>query len=118
MSRLRQRSRWFERRIDQCPMEPEDKDGFEDEDGCADTDNDQDGVVDRFDRCPTEAENKNGYLDNDGCPATKQNMPIQISMKSQTTKINVPLRQRTSDSFEDEDGCPDMDNDQDGVWIN
>ena len=31
-----------------------DKDGFEDEDGCADTDNDQDGVIDRFDRCPEE----------------------------------------------------------------
>ena len=31
---------------DQCPAEPEDFDGFQDEDGCPDPDNDQDGILD------------------------------------------------------------------------
>ena len=32
--------------IDRCPLDPEDKDGFQDEDGCPDPDNDQDGILD------------------------------------------------------------------------
>jgi outer membrane protein OmpA-like peptidoglycan-associated protein len=32
---------------DKCPDEPEDKDGFEDEDGCPDPDNDKDGILGR-----------------------------------------------------------------------
>ena len=32
-----------------CRMQPEDKDGFEDADGCLDTDNDRDGVADLAD---------------------------------------------------------------------
>ncbi len=31
---------------DRCPGEPEDFDGFEDEDGCVDRDNDGDGIPD------------------------------------------------------------------------
>ncbi|MGH9885807.1 MAG: OmpA family protein, partial [bacterium] len=53
---------------DKCPNEPEDKDGFQDEDGCPDPDNDGDGVLDANDKCPTEPETKNGYQDEDGCP--------------------------------------------------
>ncbi len=30
--------------MDQCPNDPEDKDGFEDQDGCPDPDNDHDGI--------------------------------------------------------------------------
>jgi hypothetical protein len=37
---------------DRCPDEPEDRDGFEDSDGCPDPDNDGDGVADREDLCP------------------------------------------------------------------
>ena len=33
---------------DQCPTEPEDKDNFEDENGCPDPDNDGDGIADEF----------------------------------------------------------------------
>ncbi|HEY0477880.1 MAG TPA: OmpA family protein, partial [Kofleriaceae bacterium] len=54
--------------VDQCPNEPEDKDGFQDEDGCPDPDNDGDGVPDAIDKCPNEPETKNGYQDDDGCP--------------------------------------------------
>jgi OmpA-OmpF porin, OOP family len=52
--------------IDRCPLDPEDRDGFQDEDGCPDPDNDGDGIVDRADACPTEP----GSLENRGCPVT------------------------------------------------
>jgi hypothetical protein len=53
---------------DQCPNEPEDKDGFQDEDGCPDPDNDGDGIPDAQDKCPNEPETFNGIDDDDGCP--------------------------------------------------
>jgi outer membrane protein OmpA-like peptidoglycan-associated protein len=53
---------------DACPQRAEDKDGFEDEDGCPEPDNDHDGVADVSDRCPLEAEVINGVKDEDGCP--------------------------------------------------
>jgi outer membrane protein OmpA-like peptidoglycan-associated protein len=55
---------------DQCPDRPEDKDGFQDADGCPDIDNDGDHVLDVADKCPTEQETWNGYQDEDGCPDT------------------------------------------------
>ncbi|HEU4731898.1 MAG TPA: OmpA family protein, partial [Kofleriaceae bacterium] len=54
--------------IDKCPNEPEDKDGFEDEDGCPDDDNDGDGFADKVDKCPNDPETVNGFEDDDGCP--------------------------------------------------
>jgi outer membrane protein OmpA-like peptidoglycan-associated protein len=54
--------------VDRCPRVAEDKDGFEDEDGCPDPDNDQDGIPDAADKCPNEAEDKDGFEDDDGCP--------------------------------------------------
>ncbi|MFI5290456.1 MAG: OmpA family protein, partial [Polyangia bacterium] len=54
--------------FDQCPNAPEDVDGFKDEDGCPDPDNDQDGIPDKTDKCPNEPETINGYQDEDGCP--------------------------------------------------
>ena len=53
---------------DKCPNEPEDKDGFEDEDGCPELDNDQDGLLDAGDKCPNEPEDVDGFEDEDGCP--------------------------------------------------
>jgi outer membrane protein OmpA-like peptidoglycan-associated protein len=53
---------------DRCPTEPEDKDGFEDEDGCPDPDNDKDGILDVNDKCPLEPEDFDGFEDEDGCP--------------------------------------------------
>ncbi len=50
--------------IDRCPLDAEDKDGFQDEDGCPDADNDGDGIVDAMDACP----NNPGPLTNRGCP--------------------------------------------------
>ena len=45
---------------DKCPDVAEDKDGFEDEDGCPDPDNDVDGIPDPQDKCPMKPETKNG----------------------------------------------------------
>lgn len=53
---------------DGCPDDPEDRDGFQDEDGCPDGDNDGDKIADLVDRCPNEAEVVNGVDDQDGCP--------------------------------------------------
>ncbi|MBX7096664.1 MAG: thrombospondin type 3 repeat-containing protein [Myxococcaceae bacterium] len=53
---------------DACPTSPEDKDDFEDEDGCPELDNDHDGIADAKDKCPLEAETINGFQDDDGCP--------------------------------------------------
>ncbi|MBS1153221.1 MAG: putative internalin, partial [Myxococcaceae bacterium] len=53
---------------DRCPSVPEDKDGFEDEDGCPEGDNDRDTIGDDADRCPNAAEDLDGFEDADGCP--------------------------------------------------
>jgi len=55
---------------DACPDAAEDKDGFDDLDGCPDPDNDQDGVADVDDKCPNQAEDRDGRDDEDGCPET------------------------------------------------
>ncbi len=53
---------------DRCVGEPEDKDGFQDDDGCPDPDNDEDGIPDGEDKCPAKPETYNGKDDGDGCP--------------------------------------------------
>ena len=51
-------------RDDKCDDAREDRDGFQDDDGCPDPDNDKDGVLDAQDRCPDEP----GTIENAGCP--------------------------------------------------
>lgn len=51
---------------DQCPDTPEDRDGFQDADGCPDPDNDEDGVPDEIDKCP----DLPGPAEFEGCPDT------------------------------------------------
>ena len=53
---------------DRCPREAEDRDQFQDDDGCPDADNDADGLADTRDRCPLEAEDRDHFQDEDGCP--------------------------------------------------
>ncbi|HEU0031086.1 MAG TPA: OmpA family protein [Kofleriaceae bacterium] len=55
---------------DQCGDRPEDKDDFDDLDGCPDIDNDLDRVLDIADKCLNVPETYNGYDDDDGCPDT------------------------------------------------
>ncbi|WP_437548130.1 hypothetical protein WME97_48795 [Sorangium sp. So ce367] len=54
--------------VDQCGELAEDRDGFQDDDGCPEGDNDEDGVFDDEDRCPTQKEDEDGVADEDGCP--------------------------------------------------
>ncbi|HEY5923948.1 MAG TPA: choice-of-anchor D domain-containing protein, partial [Kofleriaceae bacterium] len=49
--------------LDTCPNEPEDKDLFDDADGCPDLDNDADGLADAADKCPLDAEDKDRFKD-------------------------------------------------------
>jgi OmpA-OmpF porin, OOP family len=82
---------------DKCPTEPEDKDGFQDADGCPDPDNDGDGIADGQDQCPDSPGDAahNGCLDadNDGVPDGQDLCPMQPGPKGY-------------------DGCPDQDGDE------
>ena len=95
--------------IDACPDDPEDKDGYQDEDGCPDLDNDGDGIPDSQDKCPNEAEDKDGFQDEDGCPERDND---NDGIPDAADKC--PNEPEDKDGFEDEDGCPDPDNDGDG----
>jgi hypothetical protein len=96
---------------DQCPTEAEDRDGYEDGDGCPDPDNDLDSLPDKSDKCPSQAEDADGFEDNDGCPELdndKDGVP--------DTGDRCPNEPETKNGFDDEDGCPDVsDSDRDGV---
>jgi len=96
--------------VDKCPDDPEDKDGFEDEDGCPDKDNDKDGILDLKDKCPNEPEDKDKFEDEDGCPDPDNDTD---GIKDEDDKC--PNDPEDKDGFEDQDGCPDPDNDKDGV---
>jgi outer membrane protein OmpA-like peptidoglycan-associated protein len=99
--------------VDQCPDEPEDFDGFKDEDGCPDPDNDQDGILDVDDRCPNEPEDRDGDHDEDGCP--EGNDGDRDGDGILDSKDKCPDVPEDRDGFQDQDGCPDPDNDQDGI---
>lgn len=130
--------------LDQCPSDPEDKDGFEDGDGCPDPDNDGDGVPDAADKCPNEPEDLDGFEDGDGCPDPDNDgdgipdaedscpdAPETVNGKldfdgcpdvADRDKDGVPDPDdkcpddpEDTDGFEDTDGCPDPDNDGDGI---
>jgi len=95
--------------VDKCPDDPEDFDNFEDEDGCPDLDNDQDGIPDTMDKCPNEP----GPRENDGCPYHKVRDRDGDGIPDDIDKC--PDEPEDFDNFEDEDGCPDLDNDKDGI---
>jgi outer membrane protein OmpA-like peptidoglycan-associated protein len=95
--------------VDACPDDPEDKDGFQDEDGCPDPDNDGDGIPDSRDKCPDQPEDKDGFQDEDGCPD-----PDNDGDGIPDAQDKCPDQPEDKDGFEDDDGCPDLDNDGDG----
>ncbi len=64
--------------LDDCVKDPEDKDGFQDNDGCPDADNDKDGFPDDRDGCPNEAEVFNGFQDDDGCADVNLRRPSEV----------------------------------------
>ncbi len=99
--------------LDKCPDDPEDFDGFKDEDGCPDPDNDNDGILDKDDRCPNEPEDMDGDQDEDGCP--EGNDGDRDGDGIPDSKDKCPDVPEDKDGFQDEDGCPDPDNDMDGI---
>jgi outer membrane protein OmpA-like peptidoglycan-associated protein len=122
---------------DKCPFKAEDKDKYQDKDGCPDPDNDKDGILDKNDKCPNEkatcdgcpvydtdndgilddkdkcpsqAEDKDGFEDTDGCPDNDNDKDGLPDLKDK-----CPSDAEDKDNFEDEDGCPDVDNDKDDI---
>ena len=130
---------------DRCPDQPEDRDGFKDQDGCPDPDNDADGIPDVSDRCPNDAEDFDQFEDTDGCPELDNdrdgipdlNDPCPNAAEDglgkrpkdgcpstaedtdgdgvNDTVDKCPDEPEDRDLFQDEDGCPDPDNDGDGI---
>jgi len=87
---------------DKCPNVAEDKDGFEDEDGCPDPDNDKDGIPDAQDKCPNQPETVNGIDDEDGCPEVDTDGDGILGSRDK-----CPDEPETRNGYQDEDGCPD-----------
>ena len=130
---------------DRCPSAAEDRDGWQDGDGCPDDDNDGDRRDDAHDKCPDVSEDFDGWDDDDGCPETDNDgdgvldfddkCPMDPEDKREPfatdgcpsdkhdadqdgfvdTLDQCPTDAEDKDSFEDEDGCPDPDQDGDGV---
>ena len=129
--------------VDQCEDIAEDKDGFEDSDGCPELDNDDDGIIDRQDACalvpgkrsadpakngcPVPDQDGDGEADDvDACPSLKGERnadPKRNGCPALDTDADglpdyadkCPARAEDKDGFEDDDGCPDEDDDRDGV---
>ena len=87
---------------DRCPTEAEDRDGFQDDDGCPDPDDDGDGIPDTRDKCPREPEDRDGFQDEDGCPD-----PDNDGDGIPDTRDKCPLAPETVNGVDDDDGCPD-----------
>jgi OOP family OmpA-OmpF porin len=129
--------------IDGCPEIPEDKDGFEDADGCPEIDNDDDGILDKEDACPNVAGVESADPKKNGCPLADKDgdgigddvdaCPTEKGVASTDPKQNgcpvrdtdqdglddahdkCPTQPEDKDGFQDADGCPDPDNDGDGI---
>jgi OOP family OmpA-OmpF porin len=95
---------------DQCKDDPEDADGYQDEDGCPDPDNDSDGIADTSDECKMDPEDVDAYSDEDGCPDPDNDGDGILDKQD-----GCPDQAEDIDQFQDDDGCPDPDNDGDGV---
>jgi OmpA-OmpF porin, OOP family len=128
---------------DECAELAEDRDGFQDGDGCPDFDNDDDGVGDDTDKCAAEKEDADEFEDEDGCidpdddhdgiPDVNDACRREAGPDSADAKLRgcpprdrdmdgvydgddkCPKRAEDRDGFEDNDGCPDPDNDGDKV---
>jgi len=91
---------------DTCPDDPEDKDGFDDQDGCPDLDNDGDGIPDGSDGCPNESEDQDGFEDQDGCPDPDNDGDGILDIDDDCRDVKGTARYR---------GCPAPDTDGDGL---
>lgn len=132
-------------RLDRCRDLAEDRDGFQDEDGCPDPDNDRDGIPDARDLAPNDPEDRDGFADLDGAPDLDNdgdgipdvddlcpNLPEDLDGDADEDGCPEEVRDRDGDGvpdgrdacpdvpedldgYADKDGCPDLDNDFDGI---
>lgn len=123
--------------VDKCPDTPEDKDEFEDADGCPDLDDDNDGIPDTADECRLDPEDVDAFEDENGCPDPDNDQDGVLDVDDKCPLVpgtvefegcpdsdgdgimdaddKCPNDPEDKDAFEDEDGCPDPDNDKDGI---
>ena len=128
----------------QVPDEPEDKDGFQDDDGCPDRDNDGDGIPDDARQVPERGRGQGRLPGRGRLPRSGQRRrrhprrqgPVPERARDQErlrgrrrlpgrarqrrdgmpdAKDKCPNEPEDTDGFQDEDGCPDPDNDNDGI---
>jgi uncharacterized protein (TIGR03382 family) len=92
---------------DKCPELAENKNGFEDTDGCPDDpDPDKDGVLAGSDGCPEQAEDSDGFEDTDGCPDPDND---------KDTVLDVADKCRDVPGVVSNEGCPEPDRDGDSI---
>jgi outer membrane protein OmpA-like peptidoglycan-associated protein len=85
-----------------CEFGPEDVDGFEDDDACADLDDDHDGIPDARDACPCFVEDMDGFEDADGCPEVDNDQDRNLDACDDCPDVN-----EVYNGYCDADGCPD-----------
>ena len=105
--------------LDQCPDDPEDPDGIQDEDGCPEIDADSDGVDDTDDNCPRvpnpDQSNADGDGHGDACDPDDDNDNFTDEME-QTLGSNPLNPDSTPEHFSLNGFCSDgLDNDLDGL---
>jgi large repetitive protein len=116
---------------DKCPDVAEDRDEWQDSDGCVDPDDDDDGVLDAADQCRRDPEDRDGYQDEDGCKDPDNDgdgvldeddtCPVEQGSKENN---GCPVKDKDGDGIMDKDdacvevagpaatrGCPDKDGD-------
>jgi outer membrane protein OmpA-like peptidoglycan-associated protein len=97
---------------DQCPTAAEDRDEFQDSDGCPEVDNDDDGVPDDRDGAPLDPEDRDGFADSDGVPD-----PDNDGDGIRDAEDRCPLEAEVTNGVADDDGCPDEARDTDGDGV-
>ena len=126
---------------DKCPLIPEDKDGFQDEDGCPDDDNDGDRRPDARTSARTRPRTSTASRTTTAAPSStttrtasrisrtsarttprtasslpERRLPRRTSATptatASPTRRRVPDEEEDIDGFEDGDGCPEADNDK------
>lgn len=88
--------------VDKCPTQAEDRDSFQDDDGCPDPDNDADGIPDKEDACPNEAGERGTDPAKNGCANVDKDGDT-----FENAADKCPEQAEVFNGIEDEDGCPD-----------
>lgn len=88
--------------VDYCDSDAEDKDSYQDEDGCPDPDNDSDKVLDGVDACPNHPEDLDQFEDENGCAEPDNDGDGILDGADE-----CPNLAEVVNNVKDFDGCPD-----------